>query len=167
MLGALGSPPVVMADCQMPPAIEEAVETADIVFVGTVTQTSNRNSWASVEVEEVWKGPDQPAAVVVKGGPGGNSATSVDRAFEPGLRYVFFPYVDPTLGLADNSCTSTTQWSTELEALRPADFRQPIGAAPAEPGFDLGGLLGPLAVAVLVGGVRLGAGLLARGRQTG
>jgi hypothetical protein len=157
-------PSAVLADCRMPPPVEEAAQTAEIVFVGTVAETSNHNSWANVVVEEIWRGPDQPAAVVVKGGPAGNMATSVDRAFEAGVRYLFFPYPDETGGLADNSCTNTVQWSADLAQLRPADSRQPLGATEAEARFDIGSVIAPLGVAVLVGGALLVAGLLARGR---
>ena len=157
-------PSAALADCMMPAPVEQAVQTAEIVFVGTVAETSNHNSWASVQVEDVWRGPDQPVAVIVKGGPAGNMATSVDRFFEVGTKYLFFPFVDPEVGLADNSCTSTVQWSADLAQLRPADARQPIGATETEAGFDVGGLIAPLGVAILVGGVLLLAGLLARGR---
>ena len=159
------APPNAVADCMMPPPIEEAVKTAEIVFVGTVAQTTNRNSWANVEVTEVWRGPDQPRAVVVRGGPAGNAATSVDRVFETGVTYLFFPYADSELGLADNSCTSTTPWTDDLDAIRPAVTRAPIGAEPEAGGFDLGGVLVPLAVAVIVGGALFLAGLAARGRR--
>jgi hypothetical protein len=156
-------PSAVLADCMMPPPVEEAVQTSEIVFVGTVAETSNHNSWASVVVEETWRGPDQPAAVIVKGGPAGNMATSVDRFFEVGVKYLFFPYADEAGGLADNSCTNTVQWSADLAQLRPADARQPLGATEAQ-GFDVAGVVAPLGVAMLVGGVLLVAGLLARGR---
>ena len=159
------APAIALADCMMPPPIEEAVKTADIVFVGTVAQTTNRNAWANVEVTEVWRGWSGPRAVVVKGGPPGNAATSVDRAFEPGVTYLFFPYADEELGLADNSCSPTTPWTDDLEALRPAVTRVPIGAEPEAGGFDLGGVLVPLGVAVIVGGALFLAGLAARGRR--
>lgn len=159
-------PTTALADCMMPPPVEQAAQTGEIVFVGTVAETSNHNSWASVQVEEVWRGPDQPAAVIVKGGPEGNMATSVDRFFEVGMKYLFFPYADEAGGLADNSCTNTVQWSADLAQLRPADARQPLSAPETEVGFDVGGLIGPLGVAILVGGVLLVAGLLARGRST-
>ncbi|HEY8239393.1 MAG TPA: hypothetical protein VIF63_08145 [Candidatus Limnocylindrales bacterium] len=177
----LASPAITLADCMMPPPIEEAVKSAEIVFLGTVTNTANRDSWATVEIEEVWVGPDMPAEVLIKGGPGGNAATSVDRSFQVGLKYLFFPYIDeggevrpgevPELagGLADNSCTSTQQWSPELEALRPADVRAPLGSSTTpEAGIDidLGGILGPIVAGVVVASVLLGIGLLARGRQT-
>ncbi len=161
----LAAPSIALADCAMPPPIEEAVKTADIVFVGTVAATTNRNSWASVEVTEVWRGPDQPRAVVVRGGPPGNAATSVDRAFETGVTYLFFPFADSEIGLADNSCTSTTPWTEELAALRPADSRAPIGAEAQAGGFDAAGVLVPLGVAIIVGGALLLAGLAARGRR--
>jgi hypothetical protein len=148
----------------MPPPIEEAVKSAEILFVGTVAQTTNRNSWASVEVREVWRGPDQPQAVVVRGGPAGNAATSVDRVFEAGVTYLFFPYADAELGLADNSCTSTTAWTEDLAALRPEDVRPPIGGEAAEGGFDVAGLVVPIGVALLLGGALIAAGLVARGR---
>jgi hypothetical protein len=164
VFGILVSPATALADCMMPPPIGEAVKNAEILFVGTVEQTSNRNSWASVSVAEVWRGPDQPQGVVVRGGPAGNAATSVDRVFEPGVTYLFFPYADAELGLADNSCTSTTPWSEELAALRPVDARPPIGGGTAEAGFDLGGVLVPIGVAVLLGGALIVAGLIARGR---
>ena len=160
----LAAPSAVFADCMMPPPVEEAAKTAEIVFVGTVAETSNHNSWASVVVEETWRGPDQPAAVIVKGGPAGNMATSVDRFFEVGLKYLFFPYADEAGGLADNGCTNTVEWTADLAQLRPADARQPLGATVAEEGFDLAGAIAPLGVAVLVGGALLVAGLLARGR---
>jgi hypothetical protein len=175
----LAMPGAALADCAMPPDIKTAATSADIVFVGSVTATANRNSWATVAVEEVWRGPDQPAEVVIMGGPAGNAATSVDRTFEVGVKYLFFPYVSDLgneggagrlagaeSGLADNSCTSTTPWSAGLLELRPSDARAPIGAA-AESGFDFGGLLGPVVAAVVVAVVLLGVGLLARGRQSG
>lgn len=173
-LALLASTATALADCMMPPPIQEAITSAEIVFVGTVTATTNRSTWAEVQVEEVWRGPDLPARVVVKGGPEGNAATSVDRSFEVGLKYLFFPFVDPdagpipdqTGGLMDNSCTSTTAWSAELIPLRPADVREPLGATTGEAGFDLGGLVAPLALALLVAGVLLVVGLVARGRQS-
>lgn len=158
------TPSAVLADCMMPPPVQEAAQSADIVFVGTVSETSNRNSWANVAVEEIWRGPDLPAQVIVKGGPDGNAATSVDRSYAVGVKYLFFPYAGEDGALADNSCTNTVEWSADLAQLRPADARQPLGVETAEEGFDLGGVIAPLGVAVLVGGVLLVAGLLARGR---
>lgn len=148
-----------------PPPIEMAMDSADIVFVGTVTATDMGATWATVQVEEIWKGPDQPSVVLVKGGPGPGAATSIDRTFQLGVKYLFFPNVDGA-AFGDNACTSTTPWSDGLQALRPAGARGPVGVAPSEPGFDLGGLIEPIAVVLLVAAALLGVGLLARGKQT-
>jgi hypothetical protein len=164
-LALLAMPSVALADCAKPPDIKTASVSADIAFVGTITATDNRGSWATVSVEEVWRGPDQPAEVLVKGGPGGNAATSVDRSFEVGVKYLFFPYVDPAQGLSDNSCTSTTPWSDEYVGLRPASAHAPSAAPATSSGFDFAGIVGPLVVALTVSGVLLAIGLLARSRQ--
>lgn len=162
----LAMPGTAFADCMAPPPVEEAVKSAEIVFVGTVTATTNRGTWANVSIEEVWRGPDQPASVVVHGGPGGNAATSVDRSFEVGVKYLFFPYTDAQVGLADNSCTSTQPWADALVGLRPADVRQPTGEPAPAAGFDFSGVVGPLIVAIVVGGLLLGVAMLARGRDS-
>lgn len=161
----LAAPGAVLADCAEPAPLEKAVGTADIVFVGTVTVATNNRRWAQVAVEEVWRGPDQPATVVVRGGPEGNMMTSVDRSFEIGRTYLFVPYIDPETGaLTDNSCTSTTEFTNDTARLRPADARKPLGAAPVDAGFDLTPLV-PVGVALAVFGILLVVGLLARGRQ--
>lgn len=166
-LGALfaAGPGAVLADCAEPPDIKMAVATADIVFVGTVSDVTNNGRWAEVKVGAVWRGPDQPATLLIRGGPEGNAASSVDRSFVAGVTYLFVPYLDAsTKTLSDNICTSTTEWRAELDGLRPSDARPPTGSTPAEAGFDLSPLL-PVGVAVIVFVVLLGIGLLARGRQ--
>jgi hypothetical protein len=161
------TPRAALASCVIAPPLEQAVEAAEIVFIGTVEETAQGNRWASVAVEEVWRGPDQPKTVVVKGGPAGNTATSVDRSFEVGVKYIFLPYVDPAEGLSDNSCTNTQPWTEAMAALRPAGARPPIGEtnAPADGGVDLGGFVGPAILVAVVFAVLLGIGLLAQGRQ--
>ena len=161
----LAAPGVALADCMMPPPINNAAQTAEIVFVGAVSATSNGNRWAEVAVQEVWRGPDMPATVVVQGGPAGNSATSVDRSFQVGTTYLFFPYVDQSSGaLTDNSCTSTTEWTEDLAKLRPSDARQPLAAEAASGGFATDWIV-PVGLAIVVFGGLLVVGLLARGRQ--
>jgi hypothetical protein len=166
-IAPLAAPAPTFASCAIMADIRDAMTSADIIFVGTVTATANRDTWATVTVEDVWRGPDQPAQVLIKGGPAGNAATSVDRTFAVGEKYLFFPYADPAGGISDNSCSSTRVWSPDLAALRPADARaaQGVVAPVVENGFDVDGLLAPLAVGVLVAGALLGVGLLARGRQ--
>ena len=151
----------------MIPTVREAMGTADIVFVGTVSATAQNNAWATVSIEEVWKGPDLPAVFEVRGGPGGNTVTSVDRAFEVGTRYLFVPFGMEDTFASDNSCSATQPWDESLAALRPADARGPIGGPPPAPApFDLLGAVLPFGVALLVAGVLVAVGLVARSRRS-
>ena len=158
------TPSAVLADCMMPPPVAEAARTADIVFVGTVTETTNQDRWANVAVEAVWRGSDIPATVVVKGGSGGDGFSSVDRQFKAGVKYLFFPYANDQGDLADNICTNTIEWTADLEQVQPADVRPPVGATQTDSGINLGDVIAPLGLALLVGGALFIAGLLARGR---
>jgi hypothetical protein len=167
LLGVL-PPSQALASCAMIPAVGDAVAKAEIVFVGTVTATAQRDLWATVSVEEVWNGPDLPAVVQVQGGQGGNVATSVDREFKQGFKYLFVPTSLQNDVLIDNACSSTMVWEDALGALRPSSARPPIGGTPLEPaGFDLSGLIGPIGVALAVSAALLAVGLLARSRQPG
>ena len=161
----LSVPAVASASCAMPIPIEEAIRSAEVVITGTVTATENDGRWATVEVHEIWKGPDLPATVIIRGGPGPGSASSIDRTFTAGARYLFVASLDGQGGLSDNACSATTEMAAADNALRPADFRTPAPADPAPAGVDLGGLVAPIGVALLVAVALLGAGLLARGRQ--
>ncbi|MBI2781595.1 MAG: hypothetical protein HYX55_07355 [Chloroflexi bacterium] len=165
-IALLAAPTSALASCVAPLPLDAAFSSADIVFVGTVTGTSNRDTWANVAVEEIWKGPDQARSIVIQGGPAGNAATSVDREFKVGAKYLFFPYVSEG-ALHDNNCTPTMPWTDDLLKLRPVDAHAPFGAVEGEAGSPFGGLLAPLAVAVLVAAVLLLVGLAARSRQAG
>ncbi|MES2210215.1 MAG: hypothetical protein V4515_08525 [Chloroflexota bacterium] len=166
-LGAFWAPPGASASCAVQPGGGVAWNTADAAFVGTVTSIANGARWATVRVEEVWKGPDQPIEVVVRGGPEGNASTSVDRTYAIGMRYLFAVGIsDGTL--VDSACSATTPADAiDLAAIRPADVRQPAGGStsPTGGGLDLGGLAGPVLVVAIVGGVLLAAVLLARRRD--
>ena len=118
------------ASCAVPPPIGRAVDEADIVFIGTVTQTTNDDRWATVEVQEVWKGEGIEAVVEVKSGPADppgpvSPVSSTDRTFEEGVRYLFFPYrVDNELH--DDDCTNTTRYRDGLDRFRPRAVHAPI-----------------------------------------
>ena len=165
-LAALWAPAGASASCAFVPDAAQWA-TADAVFVGTAISVANGARWATVRVEEVWQGPDQPVEVVVRGGPGGNVATSVDRTYTVGIRYLFaVSVVDGEL--ADSSCSGTTQADAiDLDELRPPDVRQPAGTAPgsSDGGLDLGALAGPVLVVGVVGGLLLATVLLARRRE--
>lgn len=158
-------PATASASCAMPIPIEEAIQTAQVVMVGTVTSTESQGRWATVEVEEIWQGPDLPALVVVRGGPEPGAATSIDRTFTAGARYLFVLGLDGQGNLTDNACSATTEIGVGDHALRPADFRTMSPEDGAAEGVDLSGIVGPGVVALLVAGLLLAVGLLARGRQ--
>lgn len=152
----------VLADCMMPPPIEQAVQKAEIAFVGTVLKVANSGRWATVAVEEVWVGPDLPPVISVRGGPEGNSATSVDRSFTAGTRYLFIPFIAEG-ELQDNSCSSTTEFVPDHARLRPATARQPVSPEP-EPAasFDVASMIVPAALIVGAGALVFGAALVLR-----
>jgi hypothetical protein len=107
------------ADCAMPP-LEEAILLGEVVFVGTVVGLDNQSRWATVRVEERWRGArDLADTVQVRGGPDPGTASSVDRLFSP-TRYLFVVSRGPDY-LVDNACTPTTAWRDDLASLRPAD----------------------------------------------
>jgi len=164
LLFTLAGPAV--ASCMMPPPIEQAIRDADSVFVGTVTSLSNNDRWATVAVEEVWKGPDLARIVEVRGGPAGNVMTSVDRSFMAGTRYLFLPYIADG-ALSDNACSSTAEFTADLVRLRPATAHPPIAPAPdpdtATP-FDPASLLLPAALIVGAGVLVFGGALVLRRR---
>lgn len=154
----------VLGDCMMPPPVEQAVQRAEIAFVGTVTGVANSGRWATVAVEEVWVGPDLPPVISVRGGPEGNSATSVDRSFTAGTRYLFMPFIAEGI-LQDNSCSSTSIWVPSHAEIRPANARQPVSPEP-EPAasFDVASMIVPAALIVGAGALVFGAALVLRRR---
>lgn len=115
---------VAHASCVVPPPIEQAIEDADVVFVGTVVDLGADERQAIVEVESVWKGEGVATLVSVDGGIDPNGATSVDRYFEFG-RYIFFP-TTREFPFRDTACTSTQLVTAEIEALEPSTAEPPI-----------------------------------------
>ena len=110
----------VSADCAAAPSIDEAVLRGEVVFVGTVLRVDNQMRWATVRVEERWRGArDLAETVQVRGGPEPGTATSVDRLYGTG-RYLFVVTRGPDY-LQDNACTTTTTWTDDLARLRPID----------------------------------------------
>lgn len=166
-LATLWAPAGASASCAFVPDAAQWA-TADAAFVGTVVNVENNARWAIVRVEEVWQGPDQPVEVVVRGGPEGNAATSVDRTYTVGTRYLFAVWIVDG-ELSDSSCSGTTQADTiDLDVLRPADVRQPAGATPESGGGgpEIGALLGPVVVVGVIGSLLLATVLVARRRDT-
>jgi hypothetical protein len=153
-----------LADCMMPPPVEQAVQRAEIAFVGTVMSVANGGRWATVAVDEIWVGPDLPSIISVRGGPEGNSATSVDRSFTAGTRYLFMPFIAEGT-LQDNSCSSTTEFIADHAKLRPANARLPLASETVPlTSFDPMSMLLPVALVVGAGALVFGAALLLRRR---
>lgn len=158
-------PATASASCALPIPVEQAIREAQVVIVGTVTSTENEGRWAAVAVHEIWKGPDMPASVVVRGGEDPGTFTSIDRSYVVGARYLFVLGLDGQGNLTDNACSATAEIGAGDHALRPAEFRTPSPTDGADEGVDMTGVVGAGAVALIVAAVLLLAGLLARGRQ--
>lgn len=137
-LAALGAPlPMAAATvgvtCAVGADLEEAVEAAPIVFVGTVTEEDPKGGIAFVSVEEVWSGGEMPPSVLVMNVmPAGDGFL-----LTPGKRYLFIP--DGPGEPFATSCMGPMPMSDEIEALRPEEVGTPGAApeAPAEPAIDV------------------------------
>lgn len=144
------------ASCIRPPDVEADRESSDMVFVGLVTDLTNENRWAMFRIEEVWKGDPGGDRVEVRAGPeGGQVATSNDRTYVAGERYLVFAkaLARPGGGVdyVDSACSATRPYESSLERFRPTV----AGLVSSESG-------GSVATAVIVGTVViLAAGAMA------
>ncbi|MGI8607395.1 MAG: hypothetical protein ACR2L0_09660 [Gaiellaceae bacterium] len=136
ILASLALSQPAAASCMRPPPLDKALAAVPVVFVGTVVDTQHDGRTATFDVEEIWKG-SVGARVVVNGGPsvaemenaeaqGQVAATSVDRAYETGVRYLVVPFGASGNVLTDNACSSTQPYTAKLAS------HAPPGAAPPE-----------------------------------
>jgi hypothetical protein len=156
----------VFADCAPAPLLEEAVRSNEVVFVGTVSALAGKGAWATVQVTEVWRGPDMDAQVTVRGSGGPDDFGEDDRMFEVGVTYLFVPWIVDG-AYVESICTATVQWARAADALRPADWRPPSGS-PASPGgmaSPLDGFHGPVVAAAGLGLVFLVVAFIAGRRR--
>jgi hypothetical protein len=123
---ALVRPPVALAACGPTPSLADAVLFGDVVIVGSVVKLENDDRWATVRVEERWRGArDVPDTIVVHGGPEPDASTTTDRTYQL-ERYLFV--LTPGDGFfVDDACTATRPWTPDLAAYRPAG----VSPAPA------------------------------------
>ena len=130
-------PAAALASCAVTPQLATALSGAPAVFVGTVTSVDHAGRVADVHVDDVWKG--RVAAVVqVVGTPDLNAgATSVDRYYTVGQKYLFIPFAGVGDHFQDNNCTLTQPYSAGLLAHRPSNALGP----PTTPGTS-----GPIAL---------------------
>lgn len=161
----------IVTDCAPPPPLEKAAATADLVFLGVVTEIADGGRLATVAVKDVWRG-DLPPIVRVAGGQDPTNPAEDDRTFEPSAAYLFLPVISGD-HLVDSVCSSTTIWSDDLKVLRPANAHGPdpdaaLAATPsasAGPLAFLGSFAGPMAIAALVGGGAIGLSFLVARRR--
>lgn len=134
------------ASCFRPPDVEADLVSSDLVFVGLVTELANENRWAVFRLEEVWKGDPGGDRVEVRAGPGGGpgarAATSNDRTYVAGERYLVFAsdlsrgpgaWVDFGEGArwVDSACSATRPYESSLGRFRPGPVSPESGSSVA------------------------------------
>jgi hypothetical protein len=172
VLAALGSAHAAKASCAPAPPLQSSIAEADIVFVGTVVALDHDGRTATFRVEDVWKGK-VGETVVVHGGPGiaaiesaaargEGVASSGDRSYSMGTRYLVLPFGRSGDVLGDNICSNTQPYADELASLRPASAHPPLtdGGVPASSvASDDGSESFPWPLLALLGAAALTAGL--------
>ena len=113
------------------------------MLVGTVVGLTNEGRWATFKVEELWKGTPGSGQVEVRAGPAdplgpNQAATSVDRHYEPGGRYLVFARDPRAHGFSsnwgsggrfeDNDCSATQPYVAGVARFRPVRDRLPTAA---------------------------------------
>lgn len=116
------------ASCVMLGPLEDGVQDAETVFVGTVDSADDSGRIANVVVESVWKG-QADEHVQVQGGPA-DAMTSTDRAFDVGTRYLFVPVKGNGQVFEDNACTHTQQWKPKFARHAPEEAAAVNGGPP-------------------------------------
>jgi hypothetical protein len=142
--------------CPPPEDLGLAIASGQVVIVGTVERAENQGRWATVRVEERWYGASGvPDTVQVRGGPEPGTATSADRSFVTGQRYLFVARAGAGV-LEDNLCTPTRPWTDDLAQYRPRGVDPVADRPPVVPIVDVPpdvlpilGLFGALFVAVI------------------
>ncbi|HLY35611.1 MAG TPA: hypothetical protein VKU35_02760 [Candidatus Limnocylindria bacterium] len=118
----LAVPSPATALCSPPSAPALALQTAPVVFVGTVTSVSG--NVATFHVESIWKGTNLSDPIDVDGAAISGEAP---RSWQAGTRYLVFPAVDSDGNLLDGGCSPTSVYTSEFDALRPANAHAPQG----------------------------------------
>lgn len=117
--GVVGAPAASASCAAFGGTLKKRLTTYDTVFVGTVTDTESAGRLATVKAESVWRGDVAPKVTVVGGELAAGVASSVDRSYEAGVRYLFTPSGFSQGRYRDNACTDTQEWTRKVERLRP------------------------------------------------
>ncbi len=106
------------------------VERADSVFVGRVIHVADSSRLATIEVIEIWKGPDLAPQVIVNGSFSGNPQIGAnDRTFMQGSTYLVVPFGNRS-PFFDEACSGTALYSP-TGGLIPAKFHDAVGTTTA------------------------------------
>ncbi len=105
--------------------LAEQLQDAKVAFVGTVTETDDADTAATVAVESVWLGPQLPETVHI-----GAGAAPEQRTFTPGRRYLFVPK-DAEPPFADDACTATQIYTPAIAKLAPEGAIGPQSGGPS------------------------------------
>jgi len=158
IIGVVFTGGAAQASCFRPPDVEADLESSDLVFVGLATDLATENRWVMVRIEERWKGDPGGDRAEVRAGPGGGTggqaATSIDRTYVAGERYLVFASdlsrrpgagVDFCAGArwVDSACSATRPYESSLDRFRPAANAGPVS-------YESGG---SVATAVILGAV--------------
>jgi hypothetical protein len=150
------------ADCAPAGAIQARLQDATVVFVGRVVSTTDNGRTARVRVEQVWKGAPVSDRVTVQGGPDGEGgASSVDRTFDTGLRYLFVPTRDGG-NFRDSSCSATVEYSAAVAQFAPDTVTLPRRSSTGSSGLAR---QGAIALTVVLAGVLLSIAASRRRRR--
>lgn len=112
----------------LPTGLGDAIANADLVVVGTVVSTRSHHRVATVHREELWKGRVGLTLEVFGGPADGHVATSVDRTYRVGERYLLLVRAPAARGqppifggrYEDSQCSGTRPWTEALARYRPA-----------------------------------------------
>src|ERR1700730_14047415 len=107
------------ASCATAGPIAQRLQAATVVFVGRVVTTTNQGRTARVRVEQGRKAaPVSDLLTGKRGSDGTGVASSVDRSFNAGARYLFVPTRDGGQ-FRDNACSATVEYSGALAPFAP------------------------------------------------
>ncbi len=170
MATVLVAVPVTPAHAACSPPIDQiaAMQRADSVFVGQVIELTDSSRIATVQVIEIWKGPDLDALVTVNGSLSGAPAVRVtDRTYLLGGTYLVVPFGSRS-PFFDEACSATGLFVPRggqiplqfQDAVGATTARLPVTVAPVADtsegsggisrGLMLGGSMAALALLVLV-----------------
>ena len=96
-----------------------------MVFVGTVASVDATRNVATIDVQEIWRGPNLADPIAVSGGQSVPGSSALQ--WEVGQRYLVIPTVTSAGDLVADGCSPTSVYKAEYDAFRPAGAYPPQG----------------------------------------